>query len=115
MNLQHVSKPKVIKAYNALDLTIQRQLKLKHPYGFDKYLISFTDKKGKIVSALPYETDDRCYLIKMSSAMAANIVMNDSDYDVNGHLTTEAKEEIIDQMVVDLSDENLSIEMEESN
>ena len=114
MNLHQVSKPKVIKAYNALDQTIQKQLKLKHPYGFDKYLISFTDSKGKIVSALPYETDDRCYLIKMTSAMAANIVMNDSDYDVNGHLTTAAKEDIIDQMVVDLSNEDMDIELEEN-
>lgn len=107
-----MSKPKVIKAYNALEEDIRKQLKLNYPYGFDKYLISFTDAKGKIITALPYETDKSCYLIKMTSSMAIDIIKGDSDYDVDGHLTSEAKEEIIGEMVMDLPEEELILELE---
>jgi len=66
-----MSKPRVIKAYDAVDHEIKKQLRVQYPYGFDKNLISFKDAKGKLVSALPYESMDRHYLIKMTSAMAA--------------------------------------------
>lgn len=73
------SKPRVFTEYKKLDSTIQKELFERYPYGFDKHLISFTVKKGKFVSALPFETEDRYYLVKMSRNQAIKIVLTDRE------------------------------------
>jgi hypothetical protein len=60
------SKPRVIKDYDKLDPAIQEQIKLVYPTGFSDHLIFYFDKEGKNVSALPFETDDKYYLIRMT-------------------------------------------------
>jgi hypothetical protein len=101
-----MAKLRVIKAYDSVEDNIKDQLKLQYPYGFDKYLISFKDTKGKLISALPYEADDRYYLIKMTRSMALDIISNDSDYDDFGHLTDEAREGIMEDLVVDIAEDD---------
>jgi len=89
-----MSKPRVVKDYEKLDEEVLTQVKLNYPYGFDKYLVTFVNAQGKIVSALPFETDDRFYLIRMTKAEAHEIMEEDEDYDDEGNLTDEAKDQL---------------------
>ena len=86
------SKPRIVKDYEKLDVSIQEQLKLNYPYGFDKHLITFKNAKGAFVSALPYEGDDYYYLIRMTRAEARDIILEDDDYD-DGMLKDDVKAE----------------------
>lgn len=88
-----MSKPRVIKDYDKLDESILEQIKVNYPYGFEKHLILFKNVKGNLVSALPFETDDRYYLVRMTREEAQDIVTEDEDYDEDGHLKLEVKEE----------------------
>ena len=85
-----MSKPKVIKDYDKIDPSIISRIKLNYPHGFEKHLISFKNAKKKFVSALPFETENRYFLIKMTSEQAQKIVKADDDYDDQGHLKAEA-------------------------
>lgn len=86
------AKPRVIKDYDALEQSIQEQIKLVYPYGFSQNLISYTNKEGKLVSALPFETDDKYYLVRMTLSEARTIIDEDDDFDDDGMLKDDAKE-----------------------
>lgn len=90
-------KIRVIKDYEKLDDQIQEQIKLVYPNGFSQYLISFTNKEGKLVSALPFETDDKYYLVRMTLKEAKQIIDEDEDYDDEGNLKDESREEYEDK------------------
>lgn len=90
-------KPKVIKAYEKLDKSIQEQIKLAYPYGFSDNLISFTNKDGAFISALPFETDEKYYLIKMSVREAELLIEVDDDYNDDGYLKNSIKAEYKDK------------------
>ena len=86
------SKPKVIKDYEKLDESTREQIKLTYPNGFSENLISFTNKDGKIVTALPFETEEKYYLLKMSIQEAEQIIEDDDDYNDDGYLKNSVKE-----------------------
>ena len=87
------NKPRVVKDYDKLDVAVQEQIKFTYPYGFDRHLVTFKNVEGKIVSALPFETDDRYFLIRMTQQKALDIIKEDDDYDDDGVLKDEIKEE----------------------
>ncbi|NJN26283.1 MAG: hypothetical protein HC819_10050 [Cyclobacteriaceae bacterium] len=87
------SKPRVVKDYEKLDSDIQEQIKLVYPYGFSDSLVSYTDKDGMRRTALPFETDDKYYLIRMTLSEAMQIIDEDDDFDSSGELKDEIKEE----------------------
>lgn len=91
------AKPRVIKDYEALDEAIQEQIKLTYPYGFTQNLISYTNKDGLLVSALPFETDEKYYLLRMTVSEAKDIVNEDDDFDDDGVLKDDAKESYEDK------------------
>jgi len=102
-----MSKPRVVKDYDKVPEDILAQIKLDYPYGFEKKLISFKNQEGKFVSALPYETEDRYYLIRMTKAEAQEIISDDDDYDDDGNLTDDAKDRLEEELdVEDLVDES---------
>ena len=88
----HMDKPRVIKDYEKLDEEIQQQIKLVYPYGYSRNLITFTNKEGKKVSALPFETDEKYYLVRMTVQEAREIIDSDDDYNDDGELRDGAKE-----------------------
>jgi hypothetical protein len=105
-----MSKPKIVKDYEKLDIAIQEQIKLSYPYGFDKHLVTFKNIEGKFVSALPFETDDRYFLVRMSRLQAQEIIRDDDDYDEDGVLKKEVKlefEEKYDDVEVSDDEEDL--------
>ncbi len=93
----NVRKPRVIRDFDRLSTEIQEQIKLTFPYGFAEELISFTDKDGKFVSALPFETDDKYYLVRMTVSEAIQLVEEDDDYDDEGTLKDDAKNDYSDK------------------
>ncbi len=95
-----MAKKRVVKDYDALSEDITRLVKQKYPSGYAESLVTYSDKEGKKVSALPFETDDTYYLIRMTILEAKRIVKEDEDFDDEGQL----KEEIAD-VEVEVDDE----------
>lgn len=81
-----MAKKRIIKDYHALPEEIIRQVKMAYPTGFVAHLVQYTNQEGKIVSALPFETEDTYYLIRMTAQEARRIVSEDEDYDDEGIL-----------------------------
>ena len=86
-------KKRVVNDYEKLDLDIQEQIKLAFPEGFSQNLITFKNKDGDIVSALPFETEDVYYLVRMSKAEAIALIEDDDDYDEDGNLKDDVRED----------------------
>jgi len=91
------NKPRVIKDFEKLDSKIQEQIKLIYPEGFSQHLITFTNKDGFLVSALPFETDEKYYLVRMTTQQAEDIISDDDDYDDEGVLKDESRTEYEDK------------------
>lgn len=86
-------KPRVIKDFEKLDEKIQEQIKLAYPYGFYDSLIHFYNKEGVKVSALPFETDEKYYMVRMTVAEAKAIIEDDEDFDDEGNLKDNIKDD----------------------
>ncbi len=95
-----MNKPKIVKDFEKLSEEVLAQIKLEYPFGFEKKLITFKNGEGKFVSALPFETDDYHYLIRMTRIEAQQIIEDDDDYDEEGNLSEEAKERLEDELDV---------------
>lgn len=91
------NKPRIIKDFSKLEPELQEQIKLVYPYGFSDNLITFTNKEGSLVSALPFETDEKYYLLRMTVKEADRIVELDEDYDDDGNLKKGVKNEYEDK------------------
>jgi hypothetical protein len=89
------SKPKIIKDYNKLSDELKNQIKLVYPQGYSQHLIDFVNNTGYRISALPFETDDKMYLIKMSTKKAIQIVENDPDFDNHSRLLDNVMQKYI--------------------
>lgn len=95
--MEKKNKPRVIKDFEKLSKEIQEQIKLAYPNGFSESLISFTNKEGKYVTALPFETDEKYYMVKMTVYEAEQLVEEDDDFDEDGTLKAEVKEDYEDK------------------
>ena len=93
INKMSSSKPRVVKDYDKLLPEIKEQIKLAFPSGFSQHLVSYTNKDGIKVSALPFETDDFYYLVRMTAHEARVIIEEDDDFDDDGILKEDVKEE----------------------
>lgn len=91
--MEKKNKPRVLKDYAKLDQLVKQSIKLQYPEGFEGNLIRFQNKDGLSVSALPFETEDTYYLIRMTINQAQEIIDDDDDYDDDGYLREEVKEE----------------------
>jgi len=88
-----MSKPRLVKDYDKLDESVKQQIKLNYPSGFEGNLVQFQNKEGKTVSALPFETEEVYYLIRMTVLEAQEIIEDDEDYDDDGFLKDDVREE----------------------
>ncbi len=88
-------KKRVVKDYDKLPEEVVNLIKLEYPRGFVKNLIKYTNKDGMQVSALPYETDDVYYLIRMSAIEARQIILDDDDYE-DGVLREDFEDDVMD-------------------
>lgn len=92
-----MSKPKVIKDYDKLSDEILEQVKLVYPQGYRKHLIEFTGIDGKKRKGLPFETEEKIYLIRMTLEEAIYVIAEDDDYDENGKLRTKVQARLSDK------------------
>ena len=77
-----MGKKRIIKAYEQLPDEMVEKIKEKYPDGFDDHLITFTNTKGEIEVALPYETEDTYFLVKMPKNAAAD---DEEDFESNSY------------------------------
>jgi len=102
-NSWQMNKPKIVKDYEKLEEAILEQIKLNYPRGFERNLITFKNAAGKFVSALPFETEEKYYLVRMTRAEAQDIIDDDDDYDEDGNLREDVKEEYEEKYEGDLT------------
>jgi DNA-directed RNA polymerase subunit delta len=76
-----LAKKRVVKDYQALPEETIRLIREKYPTGYADHLVTYSDKDGKKVSALPFETEDSYYLIRMSIQEAKRLVKEDEEFD----------------------------------
>lgn len=79
-------KPRIAKDYDKMPEDLITRIKMEYPNGFENNLISYTDAKGNKVSALPFETEEAYYLVRMTLSEAKRIIEEDEDYDEGGNL-----------------------------
>ena len=65
------SKLRVIKDFEKLDVLVQKMIKDAYPFGFGDELITITAKDGSLIRALPFETEDKYYLVKFPAGNSA--------------------------------------------
>lgn len=94
---ENTNKPRIIKDYNKLDKDLQQQIKLVYADGFAENLIHFFDKDGIKITVLPFETEDRYYMLRMTENEAVQIVDDDDDFDDDGFLKSEVKQNYEDK------------------
>ena len=80
------NKPKVIKDYEKVSEDLLEQIKLVYPKGFRRHLIEFTGINGMKRKGLPFETEDKQYLIRMTVEEAIVAIASDDDYNDEGNL-----------------------------
>jgi len=78
-----VGKKRVIKRFEQISDELMEKIKETYPDGFEEYLITYTNPKGEIEIALPLETEDTSYLIKMPKD---NIPEEVDDFDISSEL-----------------------------
>ena len=91
--MDNTTKPRVITDYDRLSEELQEQIKLEHPYGFSQSLIHFTNKDGKQIKGLRFETEEKIYLVRMTLLQAEEIILEDDDFNDDGNLIDSIKEE----------------------
>jgi hypothetical protein len=95
--IQMNQKPRIVKDYDKIQEELKEQIKLNYPDGFLIHLIKFTNAKGELVSALPFDTDEAYYLIRMTKAEAQEIIEDDDDYDDDGMLLDDVRDDYLDK------------------
>ena len=88
-----MSKPRVLKDYDQLSDKVEEQIKLVYPKGFSEHLVTYVTKEGENKKALPFETEDYYYLIRMSAVLAEKIVEDDDDFNEFGELKSSVAED----------------------
>ena len=80
-------KKKVIVDYRNVPEAVLQLLAEKYPYGYKKAVIKFQNAKGETVSAVPVETEEVSYLVKVSTqlkSMVDKIEVDEDDIDDMG-------------------------------
>ena len=58
---------------------VLQQLSAKYPHGFGKDVITFSNAKGELVTAVPLELNDTAYLVKVSTQLQKMVDNYDED------------------------------------
>jgi hypothetical protein len=79
-----MGKKRIIKDYDQMPQDVLHKLKEQFPFGYHEHLLRFNNAKGEMISALPFETDDVFYLVRMNVDGGYHIIEDDDfddDYD----------------------------------
>ncbi|HAN18389.1 MAG: hypothetical protein A2X13_06770 [Bacteroidetes bacterium GWC2_33_15] len=89
-----MAKKRVVIDYDKLPEDTINRIKMEYPDGYEDNLITFTNAEGRYISALPFETEEIYYLIRMTANEARQIVKDDEDFDSDGKLRGDFAEDI---------------------
>ena len=104
-----MGKKRIVKDFEKLPEEILYGIKIQYPNGFRDFLIFYSDSNRKKVSALPFETEDIYYLVRMTANEAEQIIEEDEVYDETGTLKDGFILTGIDEKIVDsIADEEES-------
>ncbi len=84
-----MEKKRVIVDYKNITNELLTMLTEKYPYGFDDFIIRFKNAKGEMINAVPMETEDTKYLVKMSVQLDKRVeafLDDDDDSDASDDL-----------------------------
>ncbi len=109
-----MAKKRVVIDYEKLPLETINSIKAEYPDGYEDNLITFTNKEGKFVSALPFETEKIYYLVRMTEREARQIIKEDDDYDDAGKLRDDFSDDLKDTDDNDDTEEYLSDNFDEA-
>lgn len=92
------SKPRVIKNYEKLDEKLREAIAKRYPDGYASEIRTFDIGAGRLMKALPFETDDFDYLIKFPVAEVieedpADVLGGDDDLHLEGGEDVDEEEE----------------------
>jgi DNA-directed RNA polymerase subunit delta len=88
------SKKRLVKDYENLSPELMKALHAAYPEGFSGATISFFDRDGKRVSAIPFETDEIYYLIRWVEKKAKPAKeVDDIDPDIESSAGSGSEEE----------------------
>ena len=90
-------KLRVIQDYHKLSNEIIEQIKLSYPEGYSDHLIEFPGKNGEYIIALPFETDEKIYMVRMTEKKALQLIEDDDDFDDDGILKDSTREKYEDK------------------
>jgi hypothetical protein len=130
--MQPKPKIRVIKDFDKLDKALQEQINDMYPNGFSDIaedLISYTDPKtGLERFALPLETEDRYYMVRMDQFIESQIDNSDEDdlsalnldkieqpEELKDELNDEVEDDLVEDIAVDEEDEDGDVEDEEDD
>lgn len=99
------SKPRVIKDYDKLSEELLEQIKLVYPKGFRRHLVDFVGADGKKRKGLPFETEEKYYLVRMTVDEAIYVIAEDDDYDEHGKLKAKVQAKLEDKYDDDYLDD----------
>lgn len=104
-------KKKVIKDYRNLPEDIREEIRDMYPNGFVKHMITFFDKDKQLISALPHDTEEISYLIKMPSS----IYLDQEEDEVRDPIESLAQETPLESLdnLDNLDEEKFLIQEEE--
>ena len=74
-----MAKPRIIKDFDKVGSEIQNRVKGIYPTGFSQHLVTFTNRDGEQRLALPFETEEHYYLLRISESRM--IGMTDDDFE----------------------------------
>lgn len=74
-------KKHIVTSYHNLPVELQEELKKKYPFGFTDVMMRVDKPQGDFFYAVPFETDEISYLVKIDVKIDDNIDdENDGDY-----------------------------------
>ena len=90
------TKPKVIKDFDKIDAELLEKVRIFYNNSFADHLITFFNSDGKKITALPFETEDKQYLLRMTDNEVVRVVEEDEDIEDDSFLKNEMKNNIDD-------------------
>lgn len=89
-----MASKRIVIDYEKLPDDVVNRIKIEYPDGFEENLVTFTNAQGAYVSALPFETEEIYYLVRMTESEARQIIKEDDDYGDDGKLRDDFEDDV---------------------
>ncbi len=104
MTKQNMPKKHIVTSLKNLPLDVQEALKEKYPLGFTDVMMRIDKPNGDFFYAVPYDTDEVAYLVKIDVKIDDN-TQDDDDKDYYDDDEIKGADELQDSVSVDSLDE----------